>query len=279
MPGKGNKPGKLGTQAGSISEDKHLSEITALIDPRQFDLITKPTSGLVVIQGGAGSGKTTIGLHRLAYLAFQDPARFRADQMLVIVFNDALARYISRVLPALGVGGVQVITYEKWASTLRQQHVQRLPRLYSDDTPPLVTRLKKHPTMLRVIDAHAEDLERRLEKALKDEAQRQQGGARVLERFRDSSGRQVGMRIEQLLRFISERGNGADLPLATRHGFERVLGRYRTEIRDVAALWAEILTNRSKLREIFDDHGPGALSDDDLDAFVRHRTRACPRCV
>src|SRR5690606_26054954 len=56
-------------------EDKSLSEITALIDPRQFDLITKPTSGLVVIQGGAGSGKTTIGLHRLAYLAFQDPKR------------------------------------------------------------------------------------------------------------------------------------------------------------------------------------------------------------
>src|SRR6185295_6289926 len=69
---------------------KHLKEVTALIDARQFELITHADAGLVVIQGGAGSGKTTIGLHRLAYLAFRDPRRFRPDRMLVIVFNDAL---------------------------------------------------------------------------------------------------------------------------------------------------------------------------------------------
>ena len=71
-----HRPGELGIGDDDLREDKHLSEITALIDPRQFELISKPTSGLVVIQGGAGSGKTTIGLHRLAYLAFQDPQRF-----------------------------------------------------------------------------------------------------------------------------------------------------------------------------------------------------------
>ena len=83
-----------------------MKEITPLIDPRQFELITRPDSGLVVIQGGAGSGKTTIGLHRLAYLAYQDPRRFRPDRMLVVVFNEALARYIAQVLPALGIEGV-----------------------------------------------------------------------------------------------------------------------------------------------------------------------------
>ena len=65
-----HKPGQLGIGGVDERDDKLLSEITALIDPEQFDLITKPTSGLVVIQGGAGSGKTTIGLHRLAFLAF-----------------------------------------------------------------------------------------------------------------------------------------------------------------------------------------------------------------
>ena len=88
----------------------------------QFELITAPHSGLVVIQGGAGSGKTTIGLHRLAYLAFQDSKRFRADKMLVIVFNDALVRYISRVLPALGVSDMPVQTFQRWAEQ------QGLPR-------------------------------------------------------------------------------------------------------------------------------------------------------
>jgi len=93
-----HRPGKLGVgQEGG--DDKHLKEITPLIDRRQFELITSPDSGLVVIQGGAGSGKTTIGLHRLAYLAFHDARRFSPDRMLVVVFNDALARYISEVLP------------------------------------------------------------------------------------------------------------------------------------------------------------------------------------
>ncbi|HWO08183.1 MAG TPA: DNA helicase UvrD, partial [Polyangiaceae bacterium] len=94
-----HRPGKLGVGVDDGAEDRHLKAITALIDPRQFELITKPDSGLVVIQGGAGSGKTTIGLHRLAYLAFQDRRRFRPDRMLVIAFNQALVRYISQVLP------------------------------------------------------------------------------------------------------------------------------------------------------------------------------------
>ena len=46
--------------------NRHLPEIAALIDPRQFELITARDAGVVVIQGGAGSGKTTVGLHRLA---------------------------------------------------------------------------------------------------------------------------------------------------------------------------------------------------------------------
>src|SRR5260221_5518357 len=83
--------------------DRHLPAIAALIDPRQFELITQPASGLIAVQGSAGSGKTAIGLHRTAYLAFAEPPRFRADKMLIIVYQRALAAYVSRVLPALDV--------------------------------------------------------------------------------------------------------------------------------------------------------------------------------
>ena len=53
--------------------DKRLPEITGLIDPEQFDLITRPSEGFLVIRGTAGSGKTTVALHRIAYLAYDDP--------------------------------------------------------------------------------------------------------------------------------------------------------------------------------------------------------------
>jgi DNA helicase-2/ATP-dependent DNA helicase PcrA len=101
---------KLGA-GGGYRVDKHLPEISALIDPQQFDLITEDDSQLVVVRGVAGSGKTTVALHRLAYLNYKSRSRYRADRMLVVVWGDALRRFISKVLPALGINGTPVRTF------------------------------------------------------------------------------------------------------------------------------------------------------------------------
>jgi len=138
---------RLGSGA-DLRPDKHLPDIAALIDPEQFELITRPESGLVVVRGGAGSGKTTVALHRVAYLAFQDPKRFRGERMRVLVWGRALRDYISYVLPSLGVHEVPVQTFSSWASMLVQRHFPFLPKKVAQDTPEAVSRIKLHPVML-----------------------------------------------------------------------------------------------------------------------------------
>ena len=125
--------------------DKHLPDIAALIDPEQFDLITRPDSGPVVIRGGAGSGKTTVALHRIAYLAFAHPTRFAPQRMLVVVWGRALRDYVSKVLPNLGVQGVGVVTWSDWSRKLVERHWPSLPGHENANTPSVVSRFKLHP--------------------------------------------------------------------------------------------------------------------------------------
>jgi len=131
--------------------DKHLADIAGLIDPEQFDLITRPARGFLVIRGTAGSGKTTVALHRIAYLAYDDPA-IDSPETLVVVFSPALRDYVSHVLPALQVERVQVRTFEDWARDQVQRLFPRLPRELREITPAGVLRLKFHPALLAALE-------------------------------------------------------------------------------------------------------------------------------
>jgi DNA helicase-2/ATP-dependent DNA helicase PcrA len=124
--------------------DKRLPEITGLLDPTQFELITRPGPGFLVIRGTAGSGKTTVALHRIAYLAFDDPG-VDSGRTLFVVFSPALRSYVGHVLPGLGVERVAVRTYHEWAMRQRRRHFPRLPGKQRGDAPALVQRMKLHP--------------------------------------------------------------------------------------------------------------------------------------
>ena len=105
------------------------------------------------MQGSAGSGKTTIGLHRIAYLAFADPRRFRPERMLVVVYQRALATYVSRVLPSLDVDGRAGDDLRRLGRcrATRGVALDRRPGL-TDETPSLVMRAKSHGAMLKILD-------------------------------------------------------------------------------------------------------------------------------
>jgi DNA helicase-2/ATP-dependent DNA helicase PcrA len=143
----------LGASSGrAIRADKHLPDIAALIDPSQFELIASPDSGPVVVRGGAGSGKTTVTLHRIAYLAYANPQRFAAHRMLFVVWGKALRDYVSMVLPNLGVPGVPVVTWSDWSRKLVQRHYPQLPGNADSNTPAVVTRFKLHPALPRLLE-------------------------------------------------------------------------------------------------------------------------------
>ena len=133
--------------------DQRLPEITSLIDREQFTAITTERSGIVVIRGGAGTGKTTIGLHRAAWLHFQDPKRYVTKRMAIVTPGAALARYIAQVLPSLEVPGVPIVDFPKFAlEGLRRVLPRMAKRKITDDTPSEARRLKRHPAMLRMLE-------------------------------------------------------------------------------------------------------------------------------
>lgn len=146
----GAAQGSLGT-GRAHRRDKRLPDIAGLIDPEQFGLITRPPSGFLVIRGTAGSGKTTVALHRIAWLAYEDPG-IDSGATLFIVFSRALRDYVANVLPELGVRHVKPVTFPDWAASLRRQHFPGLPKRQRDLTPELVTRLKAHPATMVALE-------------------------------------------------------------------------------------------------------------------------------
>ncbi|WP_053206512.1 AAA family ATPase [Jiangella muralis] len=82
-----------------------LAEATATLRPEQYDIIRRPGRGILVIQGGPGTGKTITALHRAAWLAAHDDA-VRAGGLLVVAPTPPLRSYVAEVLPRLGADAV-----------------------------------------------------------------------------------------------------------------------------------------------------------------------------
>ncbi|MDT0413283.1 ATP-binding domain-containing protein [Streptomyces sp. DSM 41979] len=87
-----------------------LRDIAATLQPEQDALVRAPLDVSVCVQGAPGTGKTAVGLHRVAYLLYAHPRRLSRAGVLVLGPNPAFLRHIAEVLPALGESGVRQST-------------------------------------------------------------------------------------------------------------------------------------------------------------------------
>jgi len=89
------------------NRDAHMRDIVATIQADQYRLITHDPDGVLVIQGGPGTGKTAVGLHRASWLIFTLRERLQRRGVLVVGPNRTFMEYVSHVLPALGEDSVE----------------------------------------------------------------------------------------------------------------------------------------------------------------------------
>lgn len=95
--------------------DDRLKNIVATIQGEQNAIIRADINKPLIVQGVAGSGKTTIALHRIAYLIYKYEKEFDPDNFMIIAPNKFFLNYISNVLPDLGVENVKQYTFEDLA--------------------------------------------------------------------------------------------------------------------------------------------------------------------
>ncbi|MFD3503813.1 HelD family protein [Streptomyces sp. NPDC058678] len=93
-----------------------MRDIVATIQPEQDEIVRSGLGGTVCVQGGPGTGKTAVGLHRVAYLLYAHRERLARTGTLVIGPNSSFLHYIEQVLPALGELAVQQATVDDLVS-------------------------------------------------------------------------------------------------------------------------------------------------------------------
>lgn len=91
--------------------DNRLTEIVATIQNEQNEVIRASLKHPIIVQGAAGSGKTTIALHRISYFLYSSGYRFPPEKLMILAPNRLFIDYISAVLPDLGVNKIKQTTY------------------------------------------------------------------------------------------------------------------------------------------------------------------------
>ncbi len=172
-----------------------LPGLAALLTPEQYRLIAQTRTRPVIIQGRAGSGKTSVALHRVAWLTYASddpsaPPPIARDRVLVVMFNKALSKFVSASLRDLGMEGVVVDTFHGWAlGRVRDAYNGKLDPASGGNIPghDVSVAIKKRLGTLQALDAFVAQQERALLQSLAGRLQ-PLGEAALVDRFKMQSG-------------------------------------------------------------------------------------------
>ncbi|MBM75501.1 MAG: hypothetical protein CMK59_08870 [Proteobacteria bacterium] len=137
-----------------------LPDIRAYLTPEQYRQITQEMNHPLIVQGKAGSGKTTVGLYRLAYLTYSNPDSTKPsidpEHILVVMYNAALKAYVQSSLEKIGLDKAQLFTFHEWTyKTIKEAYRGTIKAL---TTANLIhghanaQRIKDRPEIIQLID-------------------------------------------------------------------------------------------------------------------------------
>lgn len=145
--------------------DNRLKNIVASIQGEQNYIIRKGIEKNIVVQGVAGSGKTTVALHRIAYLMYNNSDKYKADQFMVIGPNKFFINYISNVLPDLDAGNAVQLTIEELAKKFIDEDIlfedvtKNLSDIIDNGVEKKYLKFKNSMNYYRLLDNYLNDVE------------------------------------------------------------------------------------------------------------------------
>lgn len=150
------------------SADSRLKNIVASIQGEQNNIIRKSIEKNLIVQGVAGSGKTTVALHRIAYLMYNNSDKYKANQFMVIGPNKFFINYISNVLPDLDASNAVQVTYEELATQYTKEKLtfedstKKLADIIDEKASNIYSKFKSSIEYKELLDRYLNNIESRL---------------------------------------------------------------------------------------------------------------------
>ena len=254
-----------------------LGDIVATIQAEQDEIIRSRQAGVLVVQGGPGTGKTVVALHRAAYLLYTFRFPLEDQGVLVIGPNRVFLRYIERVLPSLGEAGVEQVVLADLVPDVR------FARSGTGDDSPEARRAKGDARMAEVIDKAVRARQRSLRQDLRVPFRTGfvrltvEESGRIVRAARRRYGRHNGARrfVEgEVFAVMAASWRGEPVAVADVRSTVRVMPEVRAALE---RMWP-LLTPAQLLHDLFGSPallrlaGAGVLTDAELAALHRERS-------